>query len=82
MINLIVIDDMQPDDPRWGHYKPDGSIERWPATDVLGAGYEQINATVHPIDSERFVVIPPDGTRRIDIQLPMALDELDDDTQI
>lgn len=47
-------------DPRLGKLNPDGSVESWPATDVVGRPYDR-PATTQGIGEGCFVVLPLGG---------------------
>jgi hypothetical protein len=52
------------DDQKGTHAK-DGGIETWPKVDIFNRPYEQYNATTLRIPGG-FIVVPPDGMRRLD----------------
>lgn len=56
-------------DRRWGQYKADGAIAKWPDLDALGQEYQRSHATLRRIGN-RFVVIPigKDGMIQIEVQ--------------
>lgn len=51
---------MSATDPRLGTLNPDGSVESWPATDVVGRPYDR-PATTQGIGEGHFVVLPLGG---------------------
>lgn len=51
---------MSATDPRLGTLNPDGSVESWPATDVVGRPYDR-PATTQGIGEGCFVVLPLGG---------------------
>jgi hypothetical protein len=62
MMAIIVLN---VDDERLGKVMPDGAAE-WPLVDVFGNPYERINASMLRLRKPFFVVVPPDGQRRIE----------------
>lgn len=51
---------MSATDPRLGTLNPDGSVESWPETDVVGRPYDR-PATTQGIDERFFIVLPLGG---------------------